>query len=118
MLRSILIILIGLFNFLRNYANKILFQNRTGYHTAFYFTILRTFFDAITAFELAIAISEDNSTAHLYKAQSLISLDNYKDGIESLHEAKKLDPDEPLVLFFLGQAYEKQGELDYGCNLL
>ncbi|MDD4685294.1 MAG: tetratricopeptide repeat protein [Bacteroidales bacterium] len=82
-------------------------QNWISYGILLYYT--ENFFDAITAFELAIAISEDNSTAHLYKAQSLISLENYKEGIESLHEANKLDPDEPLVLFFLGQAYEKQG---------
>ncbi|MCK9163447.1 MAG: tetratricopeptide repeat protein [Bacteroidales bacterium] len=81
-------------------------QNWISYGILLYYT--ENFFDAITAFDLAIAISEDNSTAHLYKAQSLIALENYKDGIESLHEANKLDPDEPLVLFFLGQAYEKQ----------
>lgn len=82
-------------------------QNWISYGILLYYT--DNFFDAITSFELAIAISEDNPTAHLYRAQALIALENYSEGIEALHEANKLDPGEPLVLFFLGQAYEKQG---------
>lgn len=81
-------------------------QNWIAYGLLLYYT--ENYFDAITAFDLAIAINDETTTSHLYKAQSLIALENYKDGIISLHEALKLVPDEPIVHFFLGQAYEKQ----------
>ncbi|MDD2489179.1 MAG: tetratricopeptide repeat protein [Bacteroidales bacterium] len=81
-------------------------QNWIGYGLALYYT--EKYFDAITALELALAINDKNPISHLYKAQSLIAIDNVKEGISSLHDAHRIDPTEPLVLFFLGQAHEKQ----------
>ena len=81
-------------------------QNWIAYGLLLYYT--ENFFDAITAFDLSIAIDEEIPTAHLYRAQSLIALENYQEGITALHEALKLIPEEPIIHFFLGQAYEKQ----------
>lgn len=81
-------------------------QNWIAYGLLLYYT--ENFFDAITAFDLSIAIDEEIPTSHLYKAQSLISLGNFQEGITTLHEVLKLIPEEPIVYFFLGQAYEKQ----------
>jgi len=81
-------------------------QNWIAYGLLLYYT--ENYFDAITAFDLSIAIDEDVPTAHLYRAQSLIALENYTEGITALHEALKIMPEEPVIYFFLGQAYEKQ----------
>lgn len=94
--------------FLRKLCQRFPFseENWISYGILLYYT--EKYFDSITAFELAIAIDEENATPHLYRAQSLIALEDFKKGIEALHEANKLEPKEPLVLFFLAQAYEKQ----------
>mgnify|MGYP000966758419 CR=1 FL=1 len=96
--------------FLKNLCKQNSFseQNWIAYGLLLYY--LENYYDAITAFDLAIAIEDQDTTAHIYKGQSLISLANYDAGIISLEDALKITPREPVITYFLGKAYEKQNK--------
>lgn len=70
------------------------------------------FFDSITALDLAIAINDKNSETYLSKAEAYISLENYAEAINCFNEALEVKPDEYIILYFLGDTYEKQNDFE------
>ncbi|MDR1724988.1 MAG: hypothetical protein LBR28_01150 [Bacteroidales bacterium] len=82
-----------------------------------YFLALLSFFynkfkDTLDYIECAIALDKNNTAAHRCKAEALVATGKIEEGIIILTLLNLKEPDNPQVLFSLGNAYEQKEEWD------
>jgi tetratricopeptide (TPR) repeat protein len=81
------------------------------YFLGFTYQKLEDFSKAVTAFEYAIAIDDDNTMGYLGKGNALMDLGKYKEAIEFLYQAFDNDITDAEILCNIAECYENLDEL-------
>jgi tetratricopeptide (TPR) repeat protein len=67
---------------------------------------------AVDAFEYAVAIDDTYLPAYQSMGQSYMALGLYYKAIEVFEESASIEAPEPLIIYYIGECYEKLGQLD------
>lgn len=88
-------------------------------------TLLARSFDQTGEYQMAIAIlfsvikeQKDYRDAWILLGYAYLNLEKYQDSLEAFTEAKKLDPQKPETLFFLGLSYYGLNDLPHAVTAL
>jgi tetratricopeptide (TPR) repeat protein len=102
-------------NFLSAYDEYSFNQGSTPAHLK---TLLARSFDQVGEYNMAIPLlfevvrdKKDYRDAWVILGHSYLNIAKYQDAVEALEEAKKLDPQKPETLFYLGLAYYALNDL-------
>jgi tetratricopeptide (TPR) repeat protein len=67
---------------------------------------------AVEAYDFALAIMPEFSSAYFNKANSMANIGMYRQAIRMYEETLKLEEPEGLTHFYIGECYEKLGDID------
>lgn len=95
-----------------SYIDDMPYHEMLWFQLAMAYENLTMYEKAIEAFDYAIAINDEFFKAYLYKANTLVLMDEYDLAIEVYHEIIKLEGDTPsaIINFYLAECYENNNQ--------